>query len=129
MLKEFNLIQKTLCVTALFLMTSTAFSRTLSSGETWCTPDETVCIKGSLTTDNGFRLLRYSGRLKSNSGPGELLIAITAHDADGDKHHIQLSSVIKGRYSEILKIDSEVIRGVDRDSIWRLDTIRFYPDQ
>jgi hypothetical protein len=127
MSKAINVIRKTLCIAVILFVTTDAFSRTLANGKTWCTPDEAVCIQGSLTTDNGYSLLRYSGRLKSNSGPGELLIAITAHDADGDKHHLQLSSMIKGHYSEILKIDSEIIRGVDSDSTWHLDTVRFYP--
>lgn len=115
----------TLCVSSFLASPSIAAGRTeyLLRNETFCSSNEAICIKGSLSYTHGTGTVKLHGRVKSAKGPGLLRVSLTGADRFGRTRFFVLEVTIRGKRTEI--VDYERFTGARDVESWELSEILY----
>ena len=70
----------------------------LAKDELLCAEDKLTCIRGTLTFERNYRVLRLRGRVESAEGPGTFAIRLLGTTRRGDQPSAFITSRIR-RYS------------------------------
>ena len=95
----------------------------LAEDELLCTPDEHTCIRGTLTFERNYRVLRLRGRVESAPGPGTFEITVIGTTRQGYNRWAPMEIDIRGRLSEI--VDYKMIPDYPEVYEWKIERIEF----
>ena len=93
--------------------------------ESFCSVDNSLCIKGTLSYTHGTRTMKLHGRVKAASGPGLLRIWFNGNDNYGRGRSTDLEVAVRGRRGEI--VDQELQTNAPEVERWNVISIHFQP--
>lgn len=96
--------------------TSAAFTTNVFLGKKLCTNNDNLCVKGSMEMDLKNNKLIFTGRVKKTVGKGILTIIMYSSETG----IIELKKEIKGKYSEIIKLESNKFYKAKRFTKWSI---------
>jgi len=74
----------------------------LIRNKTFCSSNEEICIRGTLSYEINPRLLRLRGRVQSTTGPGLLRIRLIGMNRLEHRHTAEMELSLRGNHSEII---------------------------
>ena len=74
----------------------------LARDERLCTQDQLACVRGTLTFERNYRVLRLRGRVEQAPGPGLFTVWVSGEGRGGARRYAPMEIEIRGRRSEIV---------------------------
>jgi hypothetical protein len=99
----------------------------LARDERLCAPGETACVRGTLSFERNYRVLRLRGRVESAPGPGLFTITVRGVTRQGYGRYAPMEIRLRGKRSEI--VDFKMIPDHPDVYEWAIERIEFTPNE
>ncbi len=107
----------------MFLSTPALADTEVFSNQRICDAKLLLCIRASLVYDNESQRLQLQGRVMRAQRSGTLIVRVNGTDKFGKNHKIKLKSRLKGKYSELINLESKKIKSEDIKIAWEYKPI------
>ena len=104
---------------------SVAGSSTVFLGKNICTKSKSVCVKGTMQYHYSKGLLTFHGRVKKTTKPGVLVIRVQGISKDNEFYSAYFQANLRGKYSEIIDIESDSVLKNRRDIKWKVRSVSY----
>lgn len=84
-------------------------------------------MRGTLTYEQNYRILRLRGRLVSAAEPGLIRITLSGTTREGYRRYAPMEIAIRGQPTEI--VDFKMIPDYPDVHDWSIDRVEFIPDK
>ena len=95
-------------------------------GKKLCTQNNTICIKGSMEYNYSNGKLLFHGRVKKTTKAGIFVIDMEGITRKNELIRVHLQGSLKGKYSEIVRIESGKIIRNRRDIKWKIKAFGYH---
>jgi len=99
----------------------------LIRNKVFCSSNDEICIRGTLSYEVNPRLLRLRGRVQSATGSGLLRIRLIGMNQLGHRHPTEMELSLRGNHSEI--INYKMIPDHPDVADWEITSISYELDR